>query len=177
MSDLTDAFTTAITGRPAVNEESSLQEIMGDLFFAAGMKGATAARAIGISPTTFYRNRNYAFDLPTGIKQKPKVSNRAMVAAARALSLSPAKKAAILRKELKLGIVGVMGKSSYYRRRDPANVGAYFPEPKIAQIMGPILDAWLAVDDDLLDELIREAVSEHYEGLEIQTVEAIKFLT
>lgn len=177
MSDLTEAFTTAITGRPAVDESSSLGEIMGDLFFAAGLKGAAAARAIGISPTTFYRNRNYAFDVPTGIKQKPSVSNKTMVAAARRLSLSEDRKQKILNKQLKMAIVGTMGKSDYFRRRNPAQVGNYFPDGQNAQIMGAIIDAWLAVDDDLLDELIREAVSEHYEGLEIQTAEQIKFLT
>lgn len=188
-TDLIEEFTSHLTRLPHVDADSSYADIIANLFAASGFKQAAAAREIGINPTTFYRNRNWALAEQAarqaglsveeylkrhpspGIKQKPKVSKAAMVAALRRMSVSAARKAKIATGELKLALWALMGKSQYWKWRRPAKVGNYFPPG----VMAPVLDAWLKGDDDLADGMIRAAVREYYEDLEIAQCIAVRF--
>lgn len=157
MADLADAITTGITGREPVSEDSPLAEILAELIAAAG-SGKGAAAALGVSPTTFYRWNNFATGADRGIRQAPKASRRAMVAAARRLSLSPSRERRIKSGELRLTISGrahVSGEKSRPRR---AEVGNYIPQRK----MNNVVNAWLSGDDARAERLLYRHIDAHY---------------
>lgn len=156
MADLADAISTGFTHRPAVNEHSPLSEILAELVAATG-SGKGAAGALGISPTTFYRWQNYAEGAERGVKQAPKLSRRALVAAARRASCSPATEQRIKQGDLKLKINGTVVKSKDSRNRT-LDVGQYITDRK----MHNVVKAWLSGDDDRAERLLYGHIDKHY---------------
>lgn len=178
-SDLAEALHVGLTRLPHVNQESSWEELIFSLYAAAGFKIAGAARAMGVSPTTFSRWRNWVFDTEKGVKQRPSVSKLAMTKAIRRLALTPERERKIKQKQLKMRLWALMGRSEYFNKRKGAQVGNYFPEGPALHwpngVMPAIIDAWLEGDDDEADQLIRAAVRQFYEGVEIASCDRMEF--
>lgn len=171
MADLADAITTGITHREPVSEDSPLADILAELIAAAG-SGKGAAAALGVSPTTFYRWNNYATDAERGIRQAPKASRRAMVAAARRLALSPSHERRIKSGELRLTIKGRAHASGEKARPRTAEVGRYIPLRK----MGNVVNAWLSGDDARMERLLYKHIDTHYApDMEFDTIDWAEF--
>lgn len=176
MSDLIDALTKGLTGRAQPDTAGMLR----DLIAGAGKRGrpsaAGAARLIGVPDTTVYRWRNFFDNKPRGVKQQPSAPHRkAIVAAWRRMHLPESKERRIRDKGLTMVIEGSAGISTMRQQKMHAGRTGQeggFPE----EVMGEILDQWLAGDDEAAEETIRDAIDDFYvAGMVIESVDNIDF--
>lgn len=169
MPELTDALTLSLTGA-AIDEHSPLGDILGELVRQLGT-GAGAARALGVSPTTFYRWRNAATGKSAGVRQQPKTGRRTMVAAIRRAALNPGKENAIRTGAHPLKVKGTFHVSADVRVRT-VNFGPYI----FQQDRDRFVEAWLAGDDERADRSLWDAIELRYlEGLEIDNIVYAQF--
>jgi hypothetical protein len=131
---------------------------------------------VGVADTTLYRWRNYFEGRARGVKQPPSAAHQlTIVAAWRRMHLGSVKERRIRDKGLTMVIVGTAGIS--VNRQQKMHVGRTgqnggFPE----EVMGELLDAWLAGDDDAAQEVIEDAINEYYvAGMTIETTDSIDF--
>lgn len=170
MSDLTNAMGAGLLGRPTVNTDSPMRDILAELVQTAG-SGKGAAALLGVSPTTFYRWRNAAEGKERGISQQPKVGRKAMVSAIRRASLGAGTERRVRTGAVHMKITGMVHVSKGSRKRT-ISPGQYITNRK----MGNILTSWLNADDARADRLIEQGIDAHYvEGMSLDTVETVEF--
>lgn len=160
----------ASNGRAQESENSSLSAIIAELIRNTG-SGKAAAAALGISPTTLYRWRNYAEDKEQGVKQKPADSmKRKMIAASRRAACAPAFERRIRSAATTLKIKGQICVSRDCRPR------TIHPTDIPGRKMGNILTSWLDGDDERAERLLWKAIDTHYvNGIEIDSIERMWF--
>ncbi|HZR54599.1 MAG TPA: helix-turn-helix domain-containing protein [Streptosporangiaceae bacterium] len=171
-SDFSEALSLSLTGRRHVDEDSSYAELLADLAAAAGSKAA-AARALGVSPTTFYRWVSGRSSRPGRPAQRPSVPKATIVKAIRARQLSPDLAQRIRDKRATIKIKGYFIVSSDSRKHPRTiHCGRDFP----ASVQGEILDAWLDGNDELAEQITFDAIGEYYvEGMDIDGIVSIEW--
>lgn len=181
MSDLIDALTMAITGRPPINESSDVADIIHELVKAAGSAKAAGA-LFGVKDTTFYRWRNHVEGRDKGVKQDPlkNHSKRELISGLRRAQLPKAKERRLKTRQDDLAITGTMTVSNdkgvrqtiHLRRGgDVGRLGVPMPN----EVAAKIIDLWLDGNDSACDEELRDAVDKYYvAGMEIDDTESIE---
>lgn len=168
------ALSAGLTGRGHIDADSSYPELLGALSAAAGSKAA-AARALGVSPTTFYRWTSGRSSRPGGRPQQPKVAKSVIVAAARARQLANAGIEQDIRSgALRMRIRGLVIVSGDDRNGRPRTIhpGRDFPP----RVQGAILDAWLKGDDDHAEDTTFAAIERYYvPGMDIDEVHTVEW--
>lgn len=166
MTDFGDALYIALTGRPPTTADMGFPVLLAELVHRTG-SGAAAARALGVSPTTFYRWR--------GGRQTPRTGAGAVARAIRRASLSPDLEADIRAQRKTMRITGTVVVSSDRRRGrtiDLRNARPPIPTRKIANIV----NSWLAADDARAERLSYRVIDQHYvEGMDFDSIEEIEF--
>jgi len=155
MSQLVDAISESTAGTP-VNEHSDLGSILAGMVHTLG-SGAAAARALGVSPTTFYRWRNAATGRARGISQQPKAGRRTMVAAIRRAGLKPDKERAIRSGAHSLKVKGWVRVSKDRRLRTIDFATSFSQRDR-----DRFLNAWLSGDDERADRALTVAIDVNY---------------
>ena len=179
MSDFMHALTPELTGRPYIGPNSELGDIVKELIHAAGTI-KNAAAMLGVSSTTFSRWRNYAEGRERGVKQKPKTSTKAMVAAIRRAQLNAGKEAEIRNQRINI-VIDADARVSETTVRQKIHLKSCEDRGRLATSMpndaiGEVMDLWLEGEDALADETLGEIISDYYvDGMEVEIVHNISF--
>lgn len=168
-SDFAEALSWSLNGgKRHVDEETSYAVLLGELAAVAGSKAA-AARALGVSPTTFYRWVSGRSSRPGRPAQQPKIPKATIVKAIRSRQLDPDLAQRIRTKRRTIRITGIVCVSNDCRPRT-IHPGKDFP----AALQGEILDAWLDGRDGHAEDATWAGVDEHYApGMYVQRVDSI----
>lgn len=168
-SDFAEALSYSLVGSH-VDEDSSYAVLLADLAAVAGSKAA-AARALGVSPTTFYRWVSGRSSRPGRPAQRPSVPKATIVKAIRARQLPPDLAQRIRDKRSTIKITGIVCVSNDCRQRT-IHPGRDFP----AAVQGGIIDAWSAGRDGDAEDITWAAVDQFYApGMYVQTVTNIEW--
>lgn len=161
MADLVDELYVGLTGQ-TTDAGLSMGDLLVRLVAVAGT-GKAAAKALGVSPTTFYRWRR-------GVQQ-PKVKPDMIRATLRRQLLKPNLERQIRSKQKTLHIHGTITVSGDTRPRT-LKVGNHIP----ATTMGRILNTWLRGEDDKVSTQLWNAIDKHYlRDIEIDALTGVEF--